>query len=360
MKAAVLHEAGAPLVIEEVGVKKPGPREVLVRTAYAGLCHSDLHFMEGLYAHPLPAVLGHEAAGVVEQVGEDVTYLAPGDHVISCLSVFCGTCEYCNSGRPALCNDAEVKLRPGVSERMEWEKEARLHQFLNLSAFAELMLVHENALVKVRKDMPLDRAALIGCGVITGYGAAVNTAGVRPGDTVAVIGCGGVGMAAVNGAYIAGAERVIAIDTNPAKLQAAAHLGATEGVLADGDVVKQVRQLTRGGVHHAIECLGLKSTVEDAFDMLRPGGTATVVGMVPFGQKVEVHGFDLLMEKKLQGSTMGSNRFRTEMPRLVELYLQGRLKLDDWVSARRPLGEINAGFEAMKRGEVLRSVIEFA
>ena len=210
MKAAVLHAPGTPLEIQEVGLRKPGPHEVLVRTSFAGLCHSDLHFMEGLYPHPMPVVLGHEAAGVVEQVGAEVTYLKPGDHVISCLSVFCGTCEMCTSGRPAVCENTEVKLPPGAARRLEWDRSDQLHTFVNLSAFAEQMLVHENALVKIRKDMPLDRAAVIGCAIVTGFGAVANSAQVKPGETVAVIGCGGVGLAAVNGVYIA--ELVVAFD----------------------------------------------------------------------------------------------------------------------------------------------------
>ena len=188
MKAAVLYEVNKPLVIEDVSLQKPGPREVLIRTSVAGLCHSDLHFMEGLYPHPLPAVLGHESAGVVEQVGSDVTYVKPGDHVVTCLSVFCGTCDYCSTGRPVLCTDTTVKMLPGVSNRLSWARSEKLNQFLNLSSFAEQMLVHENAIVKIRKDMPLELAALIGCGVITGYGAVVNTAKVAPGETVAGIG----------------------------------------------------------------------------------------------------------------------------------------------------------------------------
>ena len=178
MKAAVLHEVNTPLVIEDVSLPNPGPREVLIRTAVAGLCHSDLHFMEGLYPHPLPAVLGHESAGVVEKVGSDVTYVKPGDHVVTCLSVFCGTCDNCTTGRPVLCTDTTVKMLPGASNRLSWARSEKLNQFLNLSSFAEQMLVHENAIVKIRKEMPLDLAALIGCGVITGYGAVVNTAKV--------------------------------------------------------------------------------------------------------------------------------------------------------------------------------------
>jgi len=222
------------------------------------------------------------------------------------------------------------------------------------------MLVHEHAVVKIRDDFPLDRAALIGCAVITGYGAVVNTAKVAPGESVAVIGCGGVGMAAVNGAAIAGAGRIIAVDTNPVKLQLATKLGATDLVNPrDGDPVQRVKDLTRGGVHHAVECLGTKLTAEQAFQMLAIGGTATVVGMVPFGQKIELHGFDFLRERKIQGSSMGSNRFRVDMPRLVDFYMQRKLHLDDWISDRIELGAINEGFANMKAGKVVRSVIAF-
>ncbi len=360
MKAAVLYEVNTPLVIEDVGVRKPAAHEVLLRTAVAGLCHSDLHFIEGLFPHPLPVVLGHESACIVEQVGSEVSYVKPGDHVVTCLSVFCGVCENCTTGRPNLCLDTDVKLPPGKAERFEWEKPDQLHTFTNLSSFAEQMLVHENAIVKIRKDMPLDRAALIGCGVMTGFGAAVNTAQVKYGETVAVIGCGGVGMAAINGAHVAGAGRIIAVDTNPVKLQLATKIGATEVINpADGDPVERIKELTGGGVHHAIECLGLKETAEQSFAMLGIGGTATLVGMVPFGQKIELHGFDFLRERKIQGSSMGSNRFRVDMPRLIELYMQGRLHLDDWISATIPLAEINEGFQAMKDGKVIRTVIDF-
>lgn len=360
MKAAVLYEPNTPLVIEEISTRKPAAREVLIRTAVAGLCHSDLHFMEGLYPHPLPVVLGHESSGIVEVVGSEVNYVKPGDHVITCLSVFCGTCENCNAGRPVICSNTDVKLPPGVSTRLEWDKPGRLHTGFNLSSYAEQMLVHENALVKIREDMPLDRAALIGCAVITGFGAAVNTAKVAAGETVAVVGCGGVGMAAINGAYVAGAGRIIAIDTNPVKLQLATKLGATDLVNPnEGEIVEKILDMTNGGVHHSIECLGLKKTAEQCFGMLAMGGTTTLVGMVPFGEKIELHGFDFLRERQIKGSSMGSNRFRTDMPRLIELYMQGRLHLDDLISDHIRLEDINDGFKAMKEGKVVRSVIDF-
>jgi len=360
MKAAVLREVNGPMTIEEVSLARPGRREVLVRTAFAGLCHSDLHFIEGLYPYPLPTVLGHEAAGVVEAVGEDVTYLKPGDHVISCLSVFCGTCPQCVTGHPNLCEDINVKLPPGASRRMSQGGEP-INQFMNLSAFAEQMLVHENALVKIREDVPLDRAALVGCGVMTGVGAVFNAARIEAGSSVAVIGCGGVGLSVVNGAAIAGAERIIAIDRLPQKLEIAKRMGATDTVLAgNDDPVQQVKDMTNGGVQYSFEALGLKQTAEQAFYMLRPGGTATILGMVPFGTKIELHGADFLRDRKIQGSSMGGNRFRVDMPRLLEFWRQGRLHLDHLITGTLPLSEINQGFARLKTGEVVRQLIAFA
>lgn len=358
MKAAVFHAPNQPLTIEDVEIENPGPREVLVRTSAAGLCHSDLHFMEGKYPYPVPAVLGHESAGIVEKVGRDVTYLKPGDHVISCLSVFCGHCEYCLTGHMSICQTPEVKMPPGKARRLRWKGE-HLNQFINLSSFAEQMLVHEHALVKITPDMPMELAALIGCGVITGYGAIVHTAKIEPGSVVAVVGCGGIGLAAVNGAKIAGASRIIAVDKDPGKLELAKTFGATDGVLATDEAAKEIIELTKGGVHYSFECIGLKQTAEMCFAMLRPGGTATIIGMIPFGTKIELHGADFLRERRIQGSAMGSNRFRIDMPRLIEFYQQGRMPLQHLVSGRLKLDQINEGFAAMKAGGIARNVIMF-
>jgi S-(hydroxymethyl)glutathione dehydrogenase/alcohol dehydrogenase len=360
MKAAVFHAAHQPLTIEDVEIEKPKRREVLLRTAFAGLCHSDLHFMEGLYPYPTPAVLGHEGAAVVEAVGEDVTYVRPGDHVITCLSVFCGECEYCTTGHTNLCDNDEVKLLPGVSRRLKWKGEV-LHQAFNLSVFAEQMLVHEHAVVKINKKIPLDRAALVGCGVMTGVGAVFNAAKVEPGSTVAVLGCGGIGLSAVNGAAIAGAERIIAIDTNSSKLEKAKEMGATHTINASNvDPVAAVKDLTDGkGVPYSFEAIGLKITAEQSFAMLRPGGVATIIGMVPFGTKIELHGADFLRDRKIQGTSMGGNRFRVDMPRLLELWRQGRLKLDTLVSGHVKLNEINEGFARLKTGAPVRNLINF-
>jgi S-(hydroxymethyl)glutathione dehydrogenase/alcohol dehydrogenase len=360
MKAAVLHAPHQPLTIEDISLTKPQSREVLLRTAYAGLCHSDLHFIEGLYPHPTPCVLGHESAAVVEAVGDGVSYVKPGDHVITCLSVFCGTCSQCVTGHPNLCENTDVKMLPGVSRRMTWKGGELMNQFLNLSSFGEQMLVHENSMVKIDDDIPLDRAALVGCGVMTGVGAVFNAAKVEPGATVAVIGCGGVGLSAVNGAALAGAERIVAIDRVQSKLDIARELGATDTINASNlDAVEAVRELTQGGVHYSFEALGTKDTAEQAFRMLRPGGTATIIGMVPFGIKIELHGYDFLRDRKIQGTSMGGNRFRVDMPRLLSLWRQGRLKLDHLISGRIKLAEINDGFTALKSAAPVRQLIDF-
>jgi S-(hydroxymethyl)glutathione dehydrogenase / alcohol dehydrogenase len=359
MKAAVLHEVGQPLQIEDVAIDKPGPREVLVRTVAAGVCHSDLHFVEGLYPYRMPVVLGHESAGIVEMVGSDVTYVKPGDHVITCLSAFCGHCEECLTGHPSICDGRETRRRRGQSSRL-MQGEDVVQQFANLSSFAEQMLVHEHALVKIREDMPLDKAALIGCGVTTGVGAVHNTAKVELGATVAVTGCGGVGLSCVNGASLAGAGRIIAIDRIADKLALARTFGATDVVnAAEGDVVEQIKEMTGGGVHYAFEAIGLKTTAEQAFEMLRPGGTATIIGMIPYGEKMEIHGADFLMEKKLIGSSMGSNRFRVDMPRYVDFYLAGKLKLDDLLASHIKLEDVNDALQTLKTGAIARNVIMF-
>lgn len=304
-------------------------------------------------------VLGHESAGVVEAVGSDVHYVKPGDHVITCLSVFCGHCEQCLTGHMSLCQEPEVNRGKDEEPRLA-SNDHPLTQFAQLGSFAEQMLVHEHALVKIREDMPMDRAALIGCGVTTGVGAVIHTAAVEPGSTVAVIGCGGIGLSCINGAAIAGAARIIAIDRVESKLDLARKFGATDVVDAsDGDAVAKVIEMTGGGVHYSFEAIGLKVTAEQAFQMLRNGGTATVIGMIPPGHMVSLHGPDFLMEKKIQGSMMGSNRFRVDMPRFVDFYLQGRLHLDDLVSSRISLSDINEGMAALETGEVARSVIMF-
>lgn len=360
MKAAILVEPGKPLEIEDVSIGDPGPHEVLIRTAACGLCHSDLHFIDGTYPHPLPAIPGHEAAGIVEAVGSEVRTVAVGDAVVSCLSAFCGHCEFCVTGRMSLCLGGDTRRGKGEAPRIALSDGTPVAQMLNLSAFAEQMLIHENACVKIDPDMPLDRAAVIGCAVTTGAGTIFNACNVTPGETVAVIGCGGVGLATINAAKIAGAGRIIAADPIPEKRDLAVKLGATDVVdaMAD-DAAAQIVDLTKGGVDHAIEAVGRPAAGDLAVGSLKRGGTATILGMMPLDHKVGLSAMDLLSSKKLQGAIMGGNRFPVDIPRLVDFYLRGLLDLDSIVAETIPLEDINAGFEKMKKGDAARSVITF-
>jgi S-(hydroxymethyl)glutathione dehydrogenase/alcohol dehydrogenase len=351
----------APLVLEDVRIDDPGPGEVRVRTVASGICHSDLHVIEGGLPVPPPCILGHEPAGVVEAVGEGVSEVAPGDHVIGCLTAWCGVCKFCTEGRPYLCPTQFAGRPPGAKPRLAGANGDPIFQFANLSSFAERMLCPQRSLVKIRDDMPLDRASLIGCGVTTGLGAVLNTVRVPAGASVAVIGCGGVGLAAIQGARIVGAGRIIAVDTQPWKLELARKLGATDCVDAGaGDPVAAVQGRTGGGADFAFECIGLVPTVQQAIGMTGRGGTTVLVGVVPVAQLVPISAADLtLQEKKVVGSYMGSNRFRFDMPRYVDFYLDGRLRLDEMISSRIGLDEVNAAFERMRKGEAARQVIVF-
>ena len=358
MKAAVLHAPNEPLTVEDIEIDAPIGREVLVRTVASGVCHSDLHHVDGLFPLAMPAVLGHEAAGIVEAVGDQVEEFKPGDHVIACLSAFCGRCDYCLTGRTNL-----GPYRPARSNeqppRLSWNGE-RVTQFLNLSAFAERMLVHENGLVKIREDFPLELAALIGCSVTTGVGAVLNTAKVEAGATVAVFGVGGVGLNAIQGAAIANAGMIVAVDVFENKLAMAREFGATHIVDASShDPVQAIRDLTSGGVNYSFEAIGLAKTAAQAFSCLRPGGTATVMGMIPAGTMVELDGSLFLRERKIQGSNMGSNRFKVDMPHYIDLYLKGRLKLEELITRRGRLADVNEAFRAMRAGEGARTLFTF-
>jgi S-(hydroxymethyl)glutathione dehydrogenase/alcohol dehydrogenase len=280
--------------------------------------------------------------------------------VIGCLSAFCGTCEYCLAGRPYLCDGAALVRRPDEPPRLAKDGEP-IAQFAHLSAFAERMLVHENALVGIRKDVLLDRVALIGCGVTTGLGAVFNRAGVRPGRSAVVIGCGGIGLSVVQGCRIAGAGRIVAVDTMPWKLELATSLGATDAVNgAEGNPVPAVIEVTGGGADYAFEAIGTSATVRQAVRMTRKGGTTVMIGVAPAGTNVELPGADVVLrEKTILGCMMGSNRFRIDMPRYVELYRSGALKLDEMISARLPLERVNEAFDSMRRGTAARSVVVF-
>lgn len=360
MKAAVMRERNAPLAIEEVEIDEPRGHEVRVRTAASGVCHSDLHVVEGTLPMPPPTILGHEPAGVVEAVGPDVADFAPGDPVVGCVSSWCGACEYCLRGMPHLCGGVYGQRPPDAPPRLARDGQP-IAQFANLSSFAEGMLTHERCLVKVRPEIPLDRAALLGCGVTTGLGAALNTARVAPGSSAVVVGCGGVGLAALQGCRIAGAARIVAVDTQPWKLELARRLGATHAVDASaGDPTAAVLEATGGGADYAFECIGLEATVQQAVGVLKKRGMAVLVGVVPFGKMVALHAADItISEKRIVGSMMGSNRFRLDLPRYVDFYLDGRLHLDELISARIRLEEVDGAFDAMRRGEVARSVVVF-
>jgi S-(hydroxymethyl)glutathione dehydrogenase / alcohol dehydrogenase len=365
MRASVLREPGRPPAVESVWLDPPGPGEVRVRVAAAGVCHSDVHLADGeLGEGRWPMVLGHEGAGVIEALGAGVTAVSVGEHVVFCLVAPCGVCEACRSGHRTLCGPAGAESvagnLPTGARRLHAADGASLQHGLTIACFAEHAVVSADSVIPIPADVPLWQAALLGCGVITGFGAVTHAAGARIGARVAVIGCGGVGLSAVNGAALAGAERIIAIDTVPSKLELARELGATDTINAsNADPVEQVRDLTKGGVHYSFEALGLKRTAEQAFEMLRPGGTATIIGMVPFGMKIELHGFDFLRDRKIQGTSMGGNRFRVDMPRLLSLWRQGRLKLDHLISGRLRLDHINEGFAALKSAAPVRQLIDY-
>ena len=361
MKAAFLEQPGQPLVIGDARLDDPGPREVRIRTAACGLCHSDLHFIEGAYPHPLPCIPGHEAAGIVEAVGSEVRNVKVGDHVVTCLSAFCGHCEFCVTGRLSLCLGGDTRRARDAPPRITRGDGEPVNQMLNLSAFAQEMLIHENACVAIDPEMPLDKAAVIGCAVTTGAGTIFNACKVTPGETVAVIGCGGIGLATINAAKIAGAGRIIAADPVPEKRALAEKLGATDTLDPMGDnPAGQIIELTKGGVDHAIEAVGRPASAALAVKALRRGGTATILGMMPLNETVGLSAMDLLGGKKLQGALMGGNRFPVDIPRLVDFYLRGLLDLDSIVAETIPLEAVNEGFEKMKRGDAARSVIVFA
>jgi S-(hydroxymethyl)glutathione dehydrogenase/alcohol dehydrogenase len=360
MKAAVMRGVDEPFKIEDVTVSKPGPQEVLIRTAASGVCHSDLHIIDGSLPMRFPAILGHEGAGVVEQVGSQVSYVKPGDHVIANYTGFCGHCASCIDGKSIFCSSPQELRRTREEEPRITLGGKRLIQMGNLATFAEQMLMHQNNVVKITKDIPLDRAALIGCGVTAGAGAVINTAQVRAGQTVVVVGCGGVGLTAINAAAISGAARIIAVDIFDSKLELAKSMGATDLINSKNqDPIEAIQEMTKGGVDHAFEAIGLQQTITQCMGAIKPGGVVTVMGVFKPGTQLMIPGEALFLEKKIQGSLMGSGNPRTDFHKLINHYLQGKLHLDLLISKRSPLEDINEAFNDMKKGGAARTVITF-
>jgi S-(hydroxymethyl)glutathione dehydrogenase/alcohol dehydrogenase len=359
MKAAVCYAFGQPLVVEEVEIDPPRQGEVTVRLAATAICHSDVHLIRGEWGGDLPVVAGHEAAGVVEAIGENVTLTQPGDPVVMSLLRSCGRCFYCMTGAPHMC---EGTFALASESRLRNKRGESLRQGIKVAAFAEYAVVDQSQVVRVPADMPLDRAALLACGVITGLGAVVNTARVAPGSSVVVIGTGGVGLNAIQGAVLAGAHPIIAVDILDVKLAAAAAFGALHGInAAQQDAVAVVKELTAGrGADYAFVTVGSPTAVAQGLNMIRPAGTLVLVGLPAKHATVALSVFDCVVdERKIIGSSMGSTRLSVDVPRLIDLYLHGRLKLDELITNRYPLEQINAAIEEMETGGVLRNVILF-
>ncbi len=362
MKAAVCYAHGQPLSIEDVTLDPPSPGEVLVRMVAVAICHSDVHLVRGdwlNWAVDPPVIAGHEAAGYVESVGAGVTLAAPGDAVVVSLIRSCGRCYFCVSGLNHLC---EATFPLAYEHRLHDAHGRLLKQGISTGAFAEYAVVHESQVVPVPGDMPLDRACLLACGVLTGYGAVVNTAQVEAGSSVVVIGAGGVGLNAVQGAALSGAYPIVAVDVLDQKLEAARQFGASHAVLATHpDLQAQVRALTSGrGADYAFVTVGSPSAVIQALSLVRRGGTVVAVGMPGVGAEAALPVGQFVYDgKRVIGSNMGSASPRVDIPRLVALYQAGRLKLDELVTGRYPLDQINAAIVSMERGEALRNVIVF-
>ena len=360
MKAAVLNKISETFDIEDIQIDKPKGREVLVEIKASGLCHSDLHMAENDFGVPLPAVFGHELAGIVKEIGPDVREFKVGDHVVGSLVQYCGHCEACLGGRTYQCLHPEETMRgPDDGQRLTRDGQPVTPVF-GTSAFAEYSLVHENQLARVPDELPFPQASILGYGCVTGAGAAINTADMKPGDTVAVIGVGGVGLNVISGAHLAGAARIIAVDMQPAKEELARKFGATDFVNAgEDDAVEAVRALTGGGVDHAFEVIGLRSTSEQSLKMARKGGGAYLIGIHKPDSPIAV---DVLMDLiinqvTVKGVYMGSTNIKHDIPMYANLYLQGRFNLDDLISREINISEINGAYQELKKGAIARSVI---
>jgi NDMA-dependent alcohol dehydrogenase len=366
-RAAVLTGVGEPLeVAGDVEIERPHAGEVMVRMAASGVCHSDLSCQNGTMPAAVPMVLGHEGAGVVEAVGDGVTAVAPGDHVVISWVPQCGRCFYCGRGQPHLCEEANVAMATGGlldgTTRLRWRGQP-LRQMAGSGTFSEVSIVPATGVVRIPADVELNVAALLGCAVLTGTGAALNTAPVAPGDTVAVVGCGGVGLNVIQGATIAGAERIIGVDVHATKLALAEEFGATHTVDAGaGDPVSAVMSLTgERGADVAFEVIGLQQTIDQAIVMTRRGGRTVLVGVPPMDVAVAVPAFFglVMADKTVRGCWYGSSDVRRDIPRLIGLYRDGRLKLDQLISRTITLDQVNDAFDAMKTGEIARSVITY-
>lgn len=359
MKAAVCHAFGKPLVIEDVKLAPPGPSDIKVKIHACGICHSDIHFIEGAWGGQLPAVYGHEGAGVVVEVGRNVKHVKKGDHVVVTLIRSCGTCYSCAAGQPVLC---EGSFPLDGKSPLSSAKGNPIAHGLHTGAFAEYVVVDGSQAVAIDRDVPFDAASLIGCGVITGMGAVINSAGVKAGSSVVVIGTGGVGLNSVQGAALAGASPIIAVDIADKKLRAAKRFGATHGVNSrTQDVVKQVKALTHGrGADYVFVTVGVKAAIEMSLKLMRRGGNVVLVGMPASGVMATFEPVEIANDsQRIIGSKMGGARIQIDVPKIVELYKQGRVKLDELVSGRFPLEKINEAMAEVVRGEALRNVIVF-
>ncbi|MCC6849018.1 MAG: Zn-dependent alcohol dehydrogenase [Deltaproteobacteria bacterium] len=362
VKGAVMHNFMEPLKVESLKLKPLREGEIAVKMVASGVCHSDLSVVQAKLPVPPPVVLGHEGAGIVEEVGAGVTDLTPGDHVVLAWVANCGKCHYCANERTHLCEQAIQSAMLGQEAVFEMGG-MDVSRMAGVGSFADHTIVRATSAIKVRDDVPLEVACLVGCGVMTGVGAAVNTAKVRPGQTVAVFGCGGVGLNVIQGAALCGAARIIAVDLAASKLKLAQQFGATDVVSAKDhpDVPSAIKELTGGhGVDYAFEVVGTSALIQQAYLSVKRGGGVVCVGVVPMGQNVEIPGAMLsLEEKSLLGCLYGSANVRRDMPLLLDLYMQKRLKIDELVSKKIKLEDVNGAFDAMEKGEVARSVIVY-
>jgi S-(hydroxymethyl)glutathione dehydrogenase / alcohol dehydrogenase len=361
MRAAILHAPHTALTIAPVDLDSPGPGEVAVKMAAAGVCHSDYHRIDGhLGIDTLPYIPGHEGSGVVEEVGEGVTTLAPGDHVVFSLTAQCGRCRNCTAGKTNLCEWHQLGsgFMPNGTHRFT---QSGTPIYADLATFADRTVVAEGYLVKIRDDVPLDKACLVGCGVMTGIGAVVNRAKVEPGSTAVVIGCGGVGLNVVQGCSLSSASKIIAVDTVDSKLGYAESVGATHFINSSKqDALAEINRITWGGADYSFEVVGLTPTINLAFAAIRPGGTCVMVGVPAAGVDVSVPGMSLFFDRTVMGTFYGSARPREDFPWILDMYMDGRLKLDELLTATRPLDELNEAFDDMVAGRQARTVLSFS